>query len=184
MENNSQQPNTKKEENSLIKNALYAGIIVGIVLIIYNLILYMTDVIYKPKGYIGILQFAILILGIIWGTITYRNQKLGGYISYGKSLGYGVLISVISGVVVGLFTFILYKFIDPELTAKAINAMQEKFLNQGMAAEQVEAMTKMQQKFQSPLLTFLFTILGFAFWGTIFSLIISAFTKKEKPIFQ
>jgi hypothetical protein len=183
MENNPQTTEVNKGD-SFWMNALYAGVIVGIVLIIYNLILYMTDLIYKPIGFIGFLQFAILILGIVWATINYRNQKLGGYISYGKSLGYGVIISVFSGIVVGLFMFILYQFIDPDLTSKSIKALEEKLLNQGMEAEQVRVMAQAQEKFRTPILTFLFTILGFAFWGTILTLISSAFTKKDKPIFQ
>src|SRR6056297_368993 len=100
------------KDNPFIKMTMTYGLITGLVLIIYTLILYMTNNLLDQNFILGILNYVILIAGIIYGTKSYRDQYLNGYISYGKSLGTGVLISVFAGVIMGIFTYLLYEVID------------------------------------------------------------------------
>ena len=184
MEQSNQTPEQKTKENPFMRITMTYGLITGLVLIIYTLLLYMTNNLLEQNFILGILNYVILIAGILIGTRTYRDQHLGGYISYGKALGTGVLISIFSGVIMGVFTYLLYQVIDPGLMEKSIQLIQEEMLKQGMAESQVETMTEMQQTIRSPLVMMFGSIISYGFLGLIFSLITSIFTKNEKPIFN
>ena len=160
------------------------GLITGLALIVYTLLLYATDNLIKQNFFLGILNYLILIAGIFIGTRSYRDQFLGGYITYGKALGYGVVISVFTGAVIGIFTYLLYGVIDPGLLEQSIKVFEEQMLNQGMSPDQVETISEMQKQFRSPFMMLISAVFNYALMGLIFSLITSAFLKKNKPIFD
>jgi hypothetical protein len=184
MNSNEQTPQNHSKENPFMKLTMTYGLITGLVLVVYTLILYMSNNLLEQSFFLNVINYIILIAGIIIGTKSYRDQYLDGYITYGKSLGTGVLISVFAGVIMGLFTYLLYEVIDPELMEKSIRLVQEEMLNQGMPESQVETITEMQQKFRSPILMMFSSIFTYAIMGLIFSLITSIFTKKDQPIFN
>ena len=115
----------------------------------------------------------------------YRDQDLGGFISYGKSLGTGTLIGLCGGVIAGFFTVILFTVIDPGLAQKIIEKAQQDMIEKGnLSEEQINMGISMTRKFMNPAFLFIFSILGTAFMAFIFSLLISIFTKKEQTPFQ
>lgn len=79
---------------------------------------------------------------------------------------------------------LLTTVIDPEYISKMMAAFEEEYVKMGMSEEQVDASLKMVSKMQSPIFMAVSSVIGFAFMGTIFSLITSAFLKKEKSIFE
>jgi len=50
--------------------------------------------------------------------------------------------------------------------------------------DQVEAMTEMQARFRTPFMMLIGSIFTYSLLGLIFSLVTSAFLKKEKPMFN
>ena len=68
--------------------------------------------------------------------------------------------------------------------AYMMKAVEEMYLEKGMSEDQVEMAMKMVSKMQTPLLLMFSSIFGFVLMGTFFSLITSAFIKKEKPLFD
>lgn len=184
-----QQQSTENQSNPIqgntyLKSAMTFGLITGLVLVIYTLLLYMTDNYVSKSTILGLLQWVILTGGLYYGIKTYRDQHSEGYITYGRSLGLGVLISVFVGVILGIFTYLLYTVIDPELLDRSIKIAQEEMLKAGMSEERVETATEMQRTFTSPAIMLFSSVFSFAFIGTIISLIVSIFTKNEKPIFN
>ena len=170
--------------NTYMKSAMTFGLIIGLIIVIYSLLLYMTDNFVSKNTILGLLQWVILAGGLYYGIKTYRDQHSEGYITYGRSLGLGVLISVFVGVIMGVFTYLLYTVIDPDLLEKTIKIAQEEMLKTGMSEQQVETASEMQRTITSPTIMLFSSIFTFAFFGTIISLIVSIFTKKEKPIFN
>jgi len=175
---------TQGGENTFLKSTMTIGLITGLTLIIYTLLLYATNNLLNQNFALSMINYIILIAGIIIGTRSYRDQSLGGYITYGKALGYGVVLCVFTGIVVGIFTYLLYEVIDPSLMEQNMKVIQEEMLNQGMSAEQVETMTEMQARFRTPFMMLIGSIFTYSLLGLIFSLITSAFLKKEKPMFN
>jgi len=176
--------NDANQGNIYLKSAMTFGLITGLALVIYTLLLYMTDNIVSSNVFLNILQWVILAGGLYYGIKSYRDQYSDGYITYGRSLGLGVLISVFVGVILGLFTYLLYAAIDPGLLEKTIKVAQEEMLKTGMSEKQVEAATEMQRTFTSQIIMLFSSVFSFAFFGTIISLVVSIFTKNEKPIFN
>ena len=176
--------NNTNQGNTYLKSAMTYGLITGVILVIYTLLLYITDNMVSQNTFLSLLQWVILAGGLYYGIKTYRDQYSEGYITYGRSVGLGVLISVFVGVILGVFTYLLYAVIDPGLLEKSMKLAQEELLNSGMSEEQVESATEMQRALNSPILMLFSSVLSFAFFGTIISLVVSIFTKNEKPIFN
>lgn len=130
------------------------------------------------------INYLLLIFFIVIGVKSYRDEDLGGNISYGKSLGTGILISVFGGIITGVFTLLFFTYIAPDMVDKIMEAAQQSMAEQGMSDEQIEMGMGMTRKFMTPMWLFLFSVLGSAFMGFIFSLIISIFMKKEQNPFS
>lgn len=171
------------KSNPMYKSAMTSGLILGIALVVFSIIIYITGVV-KPPFWVSIVQYLIIIGGIVYGTKKFRDEDLGGEITYSKALGFGVLICVFAAIISGIYTVLLVTVIDPEFMNKLMAIMEEEYIKMGMSEEQIDATMKVFTKMQSPLFMAISTVIGMAFMGTIFSLVTSAFLKKEKSIFE
>jgi hypothetical protein len=165
------------------KIAMTYGAMYGIATAIIGLIFYFAGADIQSKWPQWI-SYILLILFIVMGVKNYRDQELGGFISYGKSLGTGVLIGLFGGIITGFFTVLLFTVIDTTLSQKILEATQQQFIEKGMSEDQIQSALTWTKKFLGPIPLFLFSILGGAFMAMIFSLIISIFTKREQTPFN
>jgi hypothetical protein len=172
-----------ENQRTQTKVAMNYGTLYGLSSVAVFLLFYFlgTDIESRLPQY---LSYAILIMFIVMGIKSYRDEDLGGYISYGKSLGTGVLISVFGGILTGVFTLIFFLYIAPEMSQKIMEAAQQNMAEKGMSDEQIESAMSISQKFMTPPWLFVFSVLGSAFMGFIFSLLISIFMKKEQNPFN
>ncbi len=109
---------------------------------------------------------------------------MGGTITYGNALGFGVMLSLFAGIILAVFTFIQMTVIDPEYISKLIAIVEEELASKGMADDQIEMALEMQKKFMTPAFISISAIFRLVFMGFIFSLITSIFLKKEKSPFE
>lgn len=173
----------EKQGNLMLKHSMNYGLIMGVVLVILSLITYWAGVV-KPPFWLSIINYAIMVGIIVWGTKKYRDEALEGAITYGNALGFGVLISLFAGVIVAVFTYIQFTLIDPDLISKLLAIAEEELVNTGMPDDQIETALEMQKKFMTPLITTISALIGMVVMGFIFSLITSIFLKKEKSPFS
>ena len=159
------------------KNALNWGLIVGIVLIIYSILMYFLDL--SLEKWVSWVSYILLIGGIVYSTIQYRDNVLGGSITYVQALGFGVLISLFAAVLSGIYSYVFFTFIDPDFIDKIVEMTQQQMLDQGLSEDQVEQAMEMQKGFMKPWVMVLISIPALTFMGFIFSLITSIFLKKE-----
>lgn len=167
-----------------IKIAMKYGAIYGFSSIAVFLLFYLigTDIQSKLPQWISYLLLAIF---IILGIKFYRDEVLGGGISYGKSLGTGVLIAIFGGFISGIFTLLFFQFIAPEMTQRILEEAQKSMSERGnMTDEQIEMAMSWTAKFMTPFWLFTFSVIGSAFIGFIFSIFISIFMKKEQSPFN
>ncbi|MFZ7115090.1 MAG: DUF4199 domain-containing protein [Bacteroidota bacterium] len=159
------------------------GAICGLVSIVLFLLFYFmgTDIQSRAPQY---LSYAVLVIVIIMGIKSYRDQDLGGYISYSKALGTGTLIALYSGIISAAFSIIFFMFIAPEMTEQIIAAAQENMAKQGMSEEQMQMGIDWTRKFMQPTWLFTFSVLTTVFLGFVFSLLIAVFLKKEDSPFK
>jgi len=159
------------------KANLNAGIILGLIGIIWTLVLWFLD--QTTNRSLGWIFWIVLIIGLFLGIKSYRDKYLNGFITYGQSLGAGVIIMIYYSLISAVFTYLLYKFIDPNLTDKLLAITEEQLVERGMAEGMIEQSMQIQKKIMTPLVMSVSSIFAGVFIGTILSLIISLFTKRE-----
>ena len=167
-----------EERTTVSKIGIRYGIITGLVLVIYSLILQLLGLATnKPLGYITYLFLIVLIY------LSHKAFKDGGdgYMTIGQGLGIGMLISLIGGVFSGIFSYIYLKFIDDSMIQQIKDMQIEEMEKKGLDDATIEKAVEMTGKFITPEMIPLMTIVGLLFIGFIISLIVSLFTKKVNP---
>jgi hypothetical protein len=160
------------------KANLTNGVILALVGITYSLILYFMDKSTdKNLGYLII----VIQIGVLFFLLkSYRDNIMHGQITYGQSVGSGVIISLYSAIATSIFTYILYTVIDPGLVAKQLAVVEEGMRAKGgMSDSQIDTAMQFTAKFMSPVVMAISGVFGGILWGTIISLLVSIFIKKE-----
>lgn len=170
------------------KSAIQFGVLFGIVMILELVISYVFNI--SPannKGYgisINILNFFILPIALIFvGCNNYKNKINSGFISFSESLKIGVTICVIAALLYSIFS-VVFNMIFPEYVQEILNQTKQAILQQNpdMPKEQLEMALSWTEKLMKPVFVVPITIIMYAFIGLIYSLIIGAIVKKERPI--
>jgi hypothetical protein len=169
-------------KNTLNRNALYFGLGLGVVLIVFDLLFYVFIAPMKtPFRYLNLL---IVIGCIVYGTIIFRDKYNNGLVTYGKSFISCFLIVLYGGILFAIYYYLFIKFFDhstiDKLREMAIEAMEQR----NMSEEQIEQAMVFQRKLLIPGVIALGSIFNLAFWGAIFGLIVSIFLKKEDKSFN
>ena len=159
------------------KTNLTNGLILGLVGVVYSLLMYFLNLsLNKSQGYISIIIQLVLMYFLLK---SYRDNYLHGQITFGQSVGAGVIIFLYYAVIMAVFVYILNAFIDTGLAAKQLAFAEEAMVKKGMPQATIDAAMAMQAKFMKPGIMSLFVIIGSLFYGTIISLVVSIFVKKE-----
>ncbi len=160
------------------KANLTNGTILALVGITYSLLLYFMDKSAdKNLGYL----LVVIQIGVLFFLLkSYRDNIMHGQITYGQSVGAGVIISLYSAIATSIFTYILYTVIDPGLVTKQLAVAEEAMRARGgMTEEQIEAGMQFTAKIMKPAILAISGVFGGILWGTIISLLVSIFIKKE-----
>ena len=166
-----------EEKVSVWKANLNNGVILALISIVYTLILYFMDqTLNRSLGYAFLLVQIIILYFMIK---SYRDNYLNGYITYGQSVGAGAIIFLYCAIISAIFTYILYKFIDPGLVDKQLAMTEELMVRRGTSQAAIDAGMAFQRKILIPEIMAPFSIIGAMIFGTIMSLIVSIFTRKE-----
>jgi hypothetical protein len=162
---------------SIWKSCLKYGLIMGLVSIVMSMLFYMLDLTFASWIIIPslIISFAALFLL----QRSYRDTYENGYISYGRSLGAGVIITIYSAIIGAIFGYLLFTVIDPGLIQKSLAFAQAKVDAKGGPEAAMEAAKKMQEKLMKPFIMSLMGIFFTVFYGFILSLISSIFVAKQ-----
>ena len=170
-----------EQKRSIWKETLNYGIIMGLITVGLSLVTYMFDLTFKtwviwPSLLVGVLVLYFLLR-------SYRDHYNNGYITYGKSVGAGVVIQVYSAIITAIYIYVLYAFIDPGLVDKSLAFQEEKLIARGMPEAAIDQALAMQAKMMKPWFTALMSTLSSVFYGLILSLIVSLFImKKGNPL--
>jgi len=167
----------EEKSASIWKSSLLTGVYLAIVLILVSVVFYVTG---NPFSKIAsYLSYPIMIAGIVWGQISYK-KALNGTLTYGQAVGAGVLTLVFASVITGIYTYVLYKFIDPSLQEQLRIFTEQEIVKQGkVPEEQIEMAVNIAAKFQKPEALLAMAVVGGAFIGLVISLISAIFIKKN-----
>jgi hypothetical protein len=166
---------------SVMSVALKYGFITALVAIVYSLILLISDL--NDNGWLAAVSYMILIAGILLAMKQYKAINYG-YMSYGQGLGIGTIVSAIYGVLSAIFMWIYTSFVDPEYMERQLLKSEAEMLERGMSQEQIDAAMEMTQSFQGPVMLIVIGTLSAIIMGFIFSLILAAIMKNNRPEFE
>jgi hypothetical protein len=157
------------------------GVIIALAVIVFSLILFLLN--FAKDSALQYLTYLILLGGLFLAQTNYRNKYMGGYIDYGKAFMVGLLTSVFLSIIMGIYTFIFFKYIDPGAMDEILSSAEQKMMDKGMTEMEIEQGMAMVRKFQSVGLMTFFAVAGNIFFGAILSLITAIFVKRESTDF-
>ncbi len=163
---------------SVLKYGLiYAGISIAI-----TLFYYIFDVNIMSTGVstlTGVLSFVILLTIFILSVRKYRNQSLGGKITFGQAFLHTLAIGAIGGVIVGLFNYIFHAYIAPEYMASQVEPFMEMMENFNLPEEAMdEAVSKFEDSIQ-PFNMLKSQLISSLVMSAVIGLFIGIFIKKD-----
>jgi hypothetical protein len=170
-----------EEQASSARTALKYGILTSVAVIVYTTILYVSGL--SLNKWLPMLAYVILIIGIILAMKEFRDNNKG-FMGYGEGLGLGSLMSGVLGFIASMFSMFYVKFIDTTITAQILDKARADMEAQGLDDTQIDHYMELSQKFSSPGIMFAGGVFVYILAGFIFSLIIAAVLRREKPVFE
>lgn len=161
--------------------AVRYGLITGMIMLIYTLMLYMTDMFMNKT--LAYLSFLILIGGIVMAYREYKTRNQG-FMSYGKGLSLAILLSVIAGLMVSVFQYLYMKFIDDTIMKKVMDNQLEEYEKSGMSEEQIDRVVEMSEKWAIPEMVLVSGPLSYLIAGLLIGLVVAAFMRNARPEFE
>jgi ABC-type sugar transport system permease subunit len=160
------------------------ALILTIASAVLNLALYFTG--YQTEKlatgqYFQWLGFVIMIVVLFLGIKAVREESPGKYMSYGKGVGTGVLISLYSGLMSGVYSFIHFKFVNTEFGDYNMELIRAKWAQAGMGADQMEKAEGFTRMFMGPVSMAIISPIMAVIFGLVVSLIIAAILKRPAP---
>ena len=169
------------------KSGILYGVLYGVIMVLEFVIMYiigMKSLVDTSFGLIvNIANYLILPLIFIYlGCSNYKTKINSGYISFGECLKIGVSIAFIAAIIYAAFS-VIFNLIFPEFLNEMVAISRSAMLKQNpeMTSEQLEMGLSMMKKFSNPLIVFPVTLAMYSFLGLIYSLIIGAVVKNNKP---
>ncbi len=178
-----------ENKNLIWRNAMNHGLYLGLILIVIDVIVYFFDLMTLSlfsSAIIGAISFLLYFVLILFMTKSYRNNFLGGYISYGNALLYGILVGAFAAIIHAVYSFIFNAFIDPEYMKNMMDKiamMTEEYMVKHSVPQDVidQQMNKFQtRELPSPLMAALQSIPSSIIFTAIISLLTSIFVKKKQ----
>lgn len=169
-----------KQNKSFFQHILNWGLIIGLAFIVLSVLLYILALQQnKVMGLVNLLLFA----GLIYlAQKKYRDSIPGLTLSYGKALLVGLLSSVVASVLLVVYNYIFFKYIDPSMLVVMQEQAQLKVMDQNLSAEIEEKVLDSQARFMTAGWISVFSTLGVIFQGLLVSLITSIFSKGVTPL--
>ena len=172
------------EPKPIFKPSFVNGILVAVVLVLFKLVLFLMDV--DEESYIQFGYYVVFALGLAWVMYSVRNNQLDGYATYGKAFMIGFYASLGIAVIMAVYSYIYMEYINPgminEILTKAEDSMIES--NPDMTDEQLNQALEITKMIMQPGLMALISVFGSLITGSIFSIIIAMFVKRESTVIE
>ena len=129
-------------------------------------------------------MYAVMIFLLVVGMQQHRDNDLGGYMTYGRGLGFGALTGLFYGIVAAILLLIVYTWLVPadyfdRVMEIAMEKAREK--NPDMTEEQMQMGMKVAKFFMNPPILAITALITGVVSCFFFSLLVSALVKKSNP---
>jgi len=169
-----------------VKSGLYTGLLSGLwvlscftIVSWFNSSLHLEIPAWRIRAYSGLFSIIILVVGIYLGIREAKRQN-GSQITYGGAIKTGVIVSIITGVLVALFSFLYCTVINPGYAAYMAKEAEKAMVAAHDSPEKISRqLDKVKQDFSTSSQVVM-TLVGQIVVGTISSLIIGKFIRNKK----
>ena len=163
------------------KFAMNYGAVLGLCLVAIAAVMWSFGIDKNGSLAPSILNNGLIIAGIVYTIIQFRDTENSGVISYGDSLKLGTSVAFYSSVILAFYTFIFINYIEPNTLNEILVQAEQAILvsNPEISDEELDLALDITTKFVQPHWMLILGVLGGTFMGFIYSLVISIFTKKE-----
>ena len=141
------------------------------------------------EGHSLLLGYTILVasfLLVYFGIRSYRDNTLGGQISFGRAFACGILITLITCVCyVAVWEVVYFKFVPHFMDsywAGQVQKVQAAGLDPATTAAKVAAIEKQEQMYQNPLVNMAYTFMEPLPVGLLITLISAALLRRKAPV--
>lgn len=163
-------------KNIILKNGLFGGIIVSIVMA--SMTLYMkSNPENEPNAIIGFISMLLAFFFVVKG-IKQQREANGGVITFGKAFLTGLLISLVISTIYVIVWLIIYYNFFPNFMEQYSDMILKNTSAEDLAAK-TEEMNRMKEWYKNPLYVILLTYAEILPIGILVSLI-SALIRKRK----
>jgi hypothetical protein len=172
--------------NTPATSPIQIGILFGVIMVLEFVVLYILDIdpISSPMTgtIMNICNYLIFPVALIYLVCNAYKKSNFGFISFGECLKKGVTVCLIAGLIYALFS-VIFNYFFPEFVEDILRKTRAVMLQKSpdMTGEQLDMAMTWTKKFMSPMLMVPVTVLMYSFIGLIYSLIIGAIVKKDKP---
>lgn len=170
-----------EEQASSARTALKYGILTAIGIMVFTTIVNVSG--QSQNKWLAIVSYIIMIVGIVMAMKEFRETNRG-FMGYGEGLGLGSLTSAVLGLLASVFAMIYIRFIDTTIMTQMLDKARSDMEKQGLDDAQIDNYMEISQKFSSPGIMFASMVFGYLLIGFVFSLIIAAIMRREKPVFE
>lgn len=166
---------------------LLAGAIVGILVWVFAWLSQHDMIDFDRLAYLGYANMLIALSMVFFGIKSYRDNYLGGKITFWKGVQVGLLISLIAGVL--YFTAAQsYNMVNPGFQAQFMQKLTDekvgKLQQQGASQEQIESakaeIALAEKLFQNPFLFFVVCVMEIFVVGVVVTVISSALLRRRE----
>ena len=163
------------------KYSIQYGTLNGIISISFSLMLFFLDQHYQGGAFVNLINFLISLSVILLAQIAFKKDN-GGYINLTESLKLGLGISLINSILGIFFFFILSNFLDPNMTEKTLQIVEEKIIegNPEISQQELDTFIEATRQAMTPLTLSTAIIMASLFFGFLISLVTGLFLKKYK----
>ncbi len=168
-----------ENQKSALMPSLSAGLILGIILIVYSLLLYVADL--NENVWLASISYVITAVVLYFAITNFRDKQQNGFLTYGKGVSVGTLIGLFASVLLAIFTYIYVSYIDPSLLEQAMITAEESVLEQNpnIGDDELDTALGIVEMFNTPVMMAVMSIFWYTLVSLVFSLIISIFAKQE-----
>jgi hypothetical protein len=139
-------------KSTILKYGTY-GFLTGLIIFTLHLVLGIKYLDYSTNEVLGYISIFLSLSFIFFGIKHYRDRVNNGFLTIGKALAIGLMISILVGLGIAIADFIYTKFIDPSFFSN----YEQTLIEQGKEDEII----KMTSSLAALFMLVLVTVIGF-----------------------
>lgn len=167
--------------NSFLYNVMMYAILMGGMLVSVDLLGYLLG---AYNGFLSqSLSLVIYIYCLYFFCVKYREEHQGGFITYWQGVFFITGLSFFASMILGLFTYILMKYIDPDLFHQLMEEIESNYVmifdqNEGVLSNQMQETLIENVRKIRPMDLWSSKMSSYLIGGFFVALIMSFFTRR------